>query len=424
MIDSIANRIDGEPYRNAFGVRLPSLFQHVFIANNHDVQEKLRILRQAWENVFSFECLQAIDDTMRKIDQYWPSYHQRQLLAQLNEISIQMARMQKEVEALEREANITTANEKIIGAIHSIAKPTEYQQFKEQLNGKRLSSLKLSEMPLPKQKKYNRNTTSPNGSTFENFPSLQSSSVLLTPSPEPCDRLTPPELTSIGNSIGSDIDFWKSMTKAEEPKMFNFFSENLEVARFFESFEKSTETNPKADILIEQNETSIIGDANRVNRNVKKVQNEVTLFVDLDSDYEITAESYDNFELDIQNETDVEQEAFQADNLEKQIESSSSKRTTPSPPSLEGISDVEPYHKETTKQIKINLINPRFIKEKSASMDKIPRQVKQIKRSCPPTEWETPSISHEIKDSMKNINFQIKPIHRQGVEYSGMCSIM
>lgn len=228
LIDSIVTRVDSEPYRKAFGIKLPGLIHHVFTTTNRDVREKLRIVRQSWENVFSGEYLQAVDDAMRQIDPYWPSYHQRQLLAQLNGIKIQMARMQEEVTALELEASKMEkpSNEKPQKEQRPRSSPkmsanTSLQTHEK--SQKRSKRTTLPEQPLPKQKKLS------NGSTGR-FNVLSESSVLLTPSPEPCDRSTPPTPTPMinGKKNKSENRFRKPMEKLTEKqtlKMINIFGE-------------------------------------------------------------------------------------------------------------------------------------------------------------------------------------------------------
>lgn len=436
-------RVTAEPYRHAFGVVLPKLIKTVFTTNDRHVREKLRMMRQFWDTIIPFEYLRALDDEMRAIDQSWPSCYQRQLLAQLNEVNARIADMRLEVDAVEMEARNPTI-QPIALSVRSIMKPTELSQQK------RTNSAKPAKTSLPPQMKsgkrkratfvdlkklqYDGNTASSNGNSVENVLSSQSS-VLLTPSPEPCDRLTPPELTINKTSDTADSDFWLSMQKIEEQNqqkssnIFNFMPDgNRKMPFLFDLFEKSAEPTPKSpEKESVGKKLKTMDEAEESKKNVCKIepiQIEEMPTMDLGLDFEVTAETSNNFVLDADDGIDIQQVPCQLDDSEKQVEPAKLPRTTPSPPSIDGIIDVEPCRKQTAHKIKINLVSQHLIEATSASLHKKLEPVKEVKRTVSPTEWKTPIISYTVKDSMKNVKFQTKPIRRRDIESSGMCSIM
>lgn len=105
-----------------------------------------------------------------------------------------------------------------------------------------------------------------------------------------------------------------------------------------------------------------------------------------------------------------------------------------SPPfilSIDGNIELEPLipSTKTSKQIKINLTNSKVVvvaepPVESPKTQDISSEFKQSKQKILPNEWETPAISYDVKESMKNATFHEQPICRRGWEQSGMCSIM
>lgn len=227
------------------GEQLPQLIQHVLISaqiqNRDEVQKILCETRQSWNGIFSSEVLRAIDETVKEVYEYWPiTYKHRQLIVQLDEVKMQLTIMQKEVDILEMQANETTFS--IFNAYEMPQQQEQYNQASSSMHRRNgCNRPKLEEIPLPKRSKC---------VAVSNL-LLSQSSVLLTPSPEPQNRLSPPPSSSDSNTINeksnsSSSNFWMSMMKIEEqqqqlPRLsISMLDENIKMPFLFESFEKPT----------------------------------------------------------------------------------------------------------------------------------------------------------------------------------------
>lgn len=242
LIDSIVISVDhgDHPYRRLFGEKLPMLIKHVLVhahVKDQNIHEILCEARQSWEGIFTNGVLEEIDDAAREVYKDWLNqiYKRGQLITELNKVKDQLAKMQKEVNFLEMQANEATnqdgrkpkySNANSIGTSYQIrqnnrAIPFVHVDFQSQIKiNKRFSPPKTEELPLPKRTNCERNFASPIESDV-NKCSLSQSSVLLTPSPEPQDRLSPtPSLStaSITNTTptSSSSNFWMSMMKNEK----------------------------------------------------------------------------------------------------------------------------------------------------------------------------------------------------------------
>lgn len=253
------------------------------------VQEILCEARQFWERngLFSPQTLQVIDDAAPEVFTDWSSqsYNRRQLITQLNEVENQLTIMEKEVKFLKMQANevmiqnfmkpicsMTNSidfshqnepNNRVISSMHMNLLSSMQRDLQTQTKiEKRFNRPKLEEFPLPKRTNYEKNV---NGFIFPH------SSVLLTPSPEPQDRLSPPPQSSSSSSpslavmtnkksSNSNSNFWMSMMKIEEKQheqlqqeqqferlFIPLLGENIIMPFLYDSFDNSTEAITKAD---------------------------------------------------------------------------------------------------------------------------------------------------------------------------------
>lgn len=445
MIDSIVRMVKGGPYRREFAHRLPKLIHHVFIkVNDWDVKEKLRKIRQSWEGILLHEVLQKIDEAMQ-VDEYWPSLSQQKLIAELNDVNIKLARMQKEVDFLKMQANEATirTNVNIEPTLPSSSQLPNHSKSPVLLQTqikprKRFNRPVPAELPLPKKMKYEENVASPNGSPVSNFVSSESS-VFLTPSPEPRDQLFPPPKPTINDKLNIPCsDFWMSMMKTGEQKkqvqqksqnLFTRQDEDIGVPFLFDLFGGSTDSMPKFDKIIDCSESKVVdsdplttGD-NAVLIQAEEKSNMMAVELDLDT----TSDSFKNSALDVkticaQNGDGILQTPYHLDDFEIEFQQSDSQRSTPS--SIDCNIDIEPCKPQMVKKIKVNLLNPKLFEEEPVSLDNKRKRKKQSQQPRPCSEWETPTISFKMKDSLKDAKFQTGIIHREGMEKSGMCSIM
>lgn len=444
MIDSLVKTIDGDVYRALLGRKLPELMFHIVTSVSKRNQNALRKVRQTWNYLLSAHVLNELDSKLKTIDSSWPlTSSQRKLTGEIQELEKEVAVMQQEVAKLKIQAmkeSQANSRKESPRNVREESKENYHNQSRVEnvdANGpmefserkiKRGCDSTFDETP-PKKTKIEGNSSTPEEDHKILF--LQQSSVLLTPSPEP---LKSPSLSSEQSSDSNDNTFWVtynetiSSCKSNSPTLMD---PNVELPFFFNSspnLPKIDESNRVECVKPELLNPSVENINSKpdavVEENVK--ENVVQAYEPFEIDFNVSATgSFINFESNDETLTAISN-IDQLEPIDEVNNSTESLRTT-SPPlviSIDGTIECQAITPiESSKQIKINLLNPMVIEDSKSESTAQKIAETEIKQKQP-SEWETPKISYEVKDSMKNATFYTKPIYRKGVEQSGMCSIM
>lgn len=451
LIDSISKDFRGASYRNKFANNLPELFLHVFQATEGKERIQLCKMRQTWNGVFDFVALRRLDEKIQRIDSSWPNkFVERQLRAEVKKVDEQLAAMREEIKMLEQQWQPEKSSNRIETVKRKQMEPT----FDGVLSKKRAFGSIVQNRPL-------------NIETHANILSSPSS-VFLTPSPGPRDN-------------SNEQDFWLKMSEMSDKKSNSPVStdQNEELPFLFDSnFGNSDDI--AADIMnfcekevldcssMHEDSQSENG-ANQISKTPSPEKNDTptsdedkTPTPDEQTDLEliepnIAIINLDNYEekacpvpffvviktepktvgypdddgfiedlshhFDDSNEEDSEQQS----NILTDPETSPEPHHTSETACLDMDGNIEftPIARMPSKKIKINFLDRNVFEEKRQEQTEetvkiIPKQLVQNKSD----KYETPVLSYELKDSMKNTKFVEQRILRRGSEKSGMCSIM
>lgn len=366
-------------------------------------------VRQTWNLLFPVDILKDVDEKVQQIDLHWPYLqHQREMINEIRAIESQMKCLQKEVIALELAALKDTPTNSFIniGNENVSGKPVP-------LHSKKRKLLTI-EMPS-KMKTAGEEIISP------------SSSVLLTPSPEP--RM-PSERS--GHSIDSS-SFWMFLNKKTDSEK-SISPIDIEIPFLFGSPRKCIKLNEMDSIKCsrpsepssECSSKNLKVNADKIHTNIEikqKEEEEVQKF-ELNLSFDITSETSNNFEMYDETLT-VVNEIHVPEVIDEASCSIEPKAPSPKTISIDGVIEFEAITPEPLKQIKINLINPKVVEESNTKSIELSKKIatnEMVQKKT--SEWKTPSISYAVKDSMKNATFHEKAMCRGGIEQSGLCSIM
>lgn len=457
-MDSIVKRTDDAMYRKLFGSKLSNLMFITFTTGPPFVHEKLKEVRTTWDGVFEAIDLYELDKKMRTVCGTWRK-SLVDLINQRTEFEKQLKALKKKVHLLELKA-IKAAQKPRKQIVHeNHHQNSSCQSTTRKHRPNRCGKLALEQNPAPKRSKTDKDLSiAAEQNIGSNSPNW--SSVLLTPPPECNETQSPTSIIDSAFTVttANNSSFWTSLNSigsqsSKFPSML--MAQNIELPFLSDLSQQST---TKSTNVIELN-TECISDvtapalaaatATTTTPNVPihtenvPIQSNQAHTMELDLNLEMTVESSINFEIDTETLTAIN--AMDAHAQPLQYKSSevdtinngsdvSRRTTTPSPPilSIDGTIEYQSINSTKSQQIKINLLNPSAIeqvrehelatatKTTAAAAAVKPAQVKRIQ----PSEWKTPAISYDRKDSIKNVSFRAQPIRREGFERSGMCSIM
>lgn len=379
---------------------------HVFLTGTPTVRAMLYKVRQTWNLVFPVNILKDLDEKVRQIDAHWPYLaHQRKMIDQIKAIENQIKSMQKEVFALEMAALVDTSTNTYINIENEIDSGQQISIHSASQNKRKLLTI---EMPK-KMKKTCADIISPR------------SSVLLTPSPEP---RTPTEQSDHSDTSSS---FWSFLNKKTESEKSISPIENVEIPFLFGSPKKCIKLPKIESIECTQQLEGTFDNTNvnshQIHTKIDVKEEEAQKF-ELHLSFDNTPETCTNFEMYDETLTTINE--IEVPEIIDEISCSSEpKALSPKTISIDGIIEFEAIAPEPLKPIKINLLNPIVVEEsnsKSVELSKTLATNEMVQNKT--NEWKTPSISYDVKDSMKNATFHVKPICRGGIERSGLCSIM
>lgn len=398
----------GEMYAMLFSEKLPQLLLKAMQMVAIEGRYILCKMRRTWDGVFAVEVLSAVDAKVRQVYPLWPYFNADQA-RRFNEVDRQMELLRKEIRLLEQQQN----SSKICDNKKRCRTEVDGEEFSKRRNvvrNKKCASF-YSESEM--------NVLSPR------------SSVLLTPSPEPekCDSDASLFWTNLNSMNGEKSNSPIFMGPTKSLPFFSHFVSNdqgiaVELMEFCKTNSHEISAKPQSMKNYEEPKNEESAEDNELELIEPNVP-----FVNLDN-YEETLCT--NLNAIIKTEVmrpeygDDDEEELTSDNIIMATSSIDSKRTTP-PPAIDIDGNIEPQRiiPSTSKRIKINLINPKVIEESRAESTPSPKQtVEEQSKQKKPSEWQTPSISFERKETMKNTHFREQPIYRNGWEQSGLCSIM
>lgn len=437
-MDSIMKTVGGVIYRTLFAQNLPELIAHVFETGTVEtgtveVRNKLCTARQTWSNLFMAEVLEALDSKMQKIDLLWPySIKERKMMVQIKEVDNELESMREEIRVLEQQLKPEMCSNQMGPNKRSRTKTP----FDEITSKKRAFAANVGNSPLNIEIHAN---------------SLCSrSSVLMTPSPDSSEN------------DSNKHDFWLKMNAMcnKKPNSPVLMDHNEELPFLFDSNFKC-HNDVAVDIMNTGNKEELLEISTEEHQHqlqtsqsqVSATQTNEMPTMDDETDLELiepntTVINLDNYEettctvpitVVIKTEPGLEQSlGWEEDNIEEDSELQSGiiiePKNSPEPLhqtkssmilSLDGNVEFESIVQRTSKPIKINLLNRKVFEEPKSVPAKatakiIPDQL-ELKKS---NEWNTPVLSFELKDSLKNVKFREQPIMKKGLEQSGLCSIM
>lgn len=426
LLDSIVKTNDGSEYRLMFGQRIANIVLHVYETASNEVRDNLCKVRQTWTKLFAVNVLNELDAKIRKLDSNWPlTYSQRKnvnirnMMAEIKKVKSQIELMQKEIDLLEQKETVCESKKRC---------RTEAVELDEMSSKKR-------NLSIDKRK-----------SSFDCDSEMKSlSSVFLTPSPEreECD-------SDVNNT------FWFSMNNLEHRKSNSpiLLDQNCygELPFLNDSNVKNNATEMScAEVSADMHNTNA---EESIPQTVEEAATAEELefiepivpFINLDQYIESPC-MIPNVHIKTEPNPlvfDEDEDEYEEPSNDCSVQPTSSpepyRKSPPLMLSIDGNIELEPLIPlpKTSKQIKINLTNSKLVaaaasaavvvsgtepRSGSPKTPDIPSEQEQSKRKMP-SEWKTPLISFEVKESMRNATFHEQPICRKGWEQSGMCSIM
>lgn len=419
LIDSIAKKVGGV-YMPVLSQQLPEMMLYMMKKATVELRYSLCKVRQTWKLLLAADILDKMDFNIRKFDSNWP--HTQKEIKLLDEVKS----VDEELELIRRE----------------IALLEQQQQQTEKLsNIKKRSRIDVTVGEKPPKKQHFEKTQTPKLNQDDD--DLLRSSILLTPSPEPepkCDTEESSFWANFGERKSTSPDLMSRneyLPFLSEPKCQddNKVVEAIEITDESMQVEQmeTEETCTKLDseeVPTTSHQSTL---EQKFDEEIKKddglqlIEQEIP-FMDLD-DYIETTHVIPAALIKAEpkrsgygNEFEEEEDEITSDNIS--MPTTESHRITSPPLNIDmygNIAHQPAAEMPKTNKIKFNLTTVNTIQSCESQKKDI---VIEKPKPKGPNEWETPSISFNVKESMKNVRFRETPILRKGVESSGMCSIM